>query len=51
MGAPLYRLRHGTAAPLRPALGEPVRCGPFVMNTAKEVEQALVELRKGTFVK
>ncbi|MBK9518906.1 MAG: pirin family protein [Anaeromyxobacter sp.] len=33
-------------------LGEPaVRYGPFVMNTAEEIQQALAELRQGTFVK
>jgi redox-sensitive bicupin YhaK (pirin superfamily) len=33
-------------------LHEPaVRWGPFVMNTREEVEQALVELRRGTFIK
>jgi redox-sensitive bicupin YhaK (pirin superfamily) len=32
-------------------LGEPVaRYGPFVMNTKKEIEQTLRELREGTFV-
>ena len=32
-------------------LGEPIaRYGPFVMNTRKEIEQALEDLRKGTFV-
>jgi len=32
-------------------LGEPIaRYGPFVMNTQKEIEQALEDLRKGTFV-
>jgi redox-sensitive bicupin YhaK (pirin superfamily) len=32
-------------------LGEPVaRYGPFVMNTKKEIEQTLLELREGTFV-
>jgi quercetin 2,3-dioxygenase len=32
-------------------LGEPVaRYGPFVMNTKKEIEQTLLELRDGTFV-
>ncbi|HAM34254.1 MAG TPA: hypothetical protein DDX05_08100 [Deltaproteobacteria bacterium] len=31
-------------------LGEPIaRYGPFVMNTQKEIEQALEDLRKGTF--
>jgi redox-sensitive bicupin YhaK (pirin superfamily) len=36
------------AAPLR----EPaVRFGPFVMNTREEIEQALAELRAGTFVR
>jgi quercetin 2,3-dioxygenase len=35
-----------------PPLNEPaVRWGPFVMNTRKEVEQALTELQNGTFVK
>ncbi len=33
-------------------LGEPIaRYGPFVMNTKAEIEQALVELRNGTFIK
>jgi redox-sensitive bicupin YhaK (pirin superfamily) len=33
-------------------LGEPVaRYGPFVMNTKEEIEQALADLRHGTFVK
>ena len=33
-------------------LGEPaVRYGPFVMNTPEEIEQALQELRQGTFIK
>ena len=33
-------------------LGEPVaRYGPFVMNTNEEIEQALADLRNGTFVK
>jgi len=32
-------------------LGEPIaRYGPFVMNTAQEIQQALEDLRKGTFV-
>jgi len=32
-------------------LGEPIaRYGPFVMNTKKEIEEALLELREGTFV-
>ena len=32
-------------------LGEPVaRYGPFVMNTRDEIEQALRDLRDGTFV-
>jgi redox-sensitive bicupin YhaK (pirin superfamily) len=32
-------------------LGEPVaRYGPFVMNTEEEIEQALMDLRKGTFI-
>jgi redox-sensitive bicupin YhaK (pirin superfamily) len=32
-------------------LGEPIaRYGPFVMNTQKEIEQTLLELREGTFV-
>jgi hypothetical protein len=25
--------------------------GPFVMNTRQEIEQALTELRNGTFIK
>jgi hypothetical protein len=33
-------------------LGEPVaRYGPFVMNTAEEIEEALRELRAGTFIR
>jgi redox-sensitive bicupin YhaK (pirin superfamily) len=33
-------------------LNEPaVRWGPFVMNTREEVQQALHELRDGTFIK
>jgi quercetin 2,3-dioxygenase len=33
-------------------LGEPIaRYGPFVMNTRAEIEQALKELREGTFIK
>ena len=33
-------------------LHEPVaRYGPFVMNTREEIEQALRDLRLGTFVK
>jgi len=33
-------------------LGEPIaRYGPFVMNTREEIEQALRDLRQGTFVK
>jgi redox-sensitive bicupin YhaK (pirin superfamily) len=33
-------------------LGEPIaRYGPFVMNTRAEIEQALMELRNGTFIK
>jgi redox-sensitive bicupin YhaK (pirin superfamily) len=32
-------------------LGEPVaRYGPFVMNTEEEIEQALLDLRRGTFI-
>ena len=32
-------------------LGEPVaRYGPFVMNTKEEIEQALADLRNGTFI-
>jgi redox-sensitive bicupin YhaK (pirin superfamily) len=32
-------------------LGEPIaRYGPFVMNTREEIEQALRDLRDGTFV-
>jgi redox-sensitive bicupin YhaK (pirin superfamily) len=36
--------------------GEPIKesiapYGPFVMNTAEEIQQALVDLRNGTFVK
>ncbi len=32
-------------------LGEPIaRYGPFVMNTAGEIQQALEDLRNGTFV-
>ncbi len=33
-------------------INEPIaRFGPFVMNTEKEIEQALIDLRNGTFVK
>jgi redox-sensitive bicupin YhaK (pirin superfamily) len=33
-------------------LGEPIaRYGPFVMNTREEIEQTLMELRNGTFIK
>jgi redox-sensitive bicupin YhaK (pirin superfamily) len=33
-------------------LGEPIaRHGPFVMNTAAEIQQALKDLRDGTFVR
>ena len=33
-------------------LGEPIaRYGPFVMNTAEEIQQALKDLRDGTFVR
>ena len=33
-------------------LGEPIaRYGPFVMNTKEEIEQALADLRHGTFVR
>jgi redox-sensitive bicupin YhaK (pirin superfamily) len=33
-------------------LDEPIaRYGPFVMNTEKEIEEALLDLRRGTFVK
>jgi len=49
---------HAPAGPARflllsaQPLHEPaVRWGPFVMNTEEEVEQALVELRRGTFIK
>jgi redox-sensitive bicupin YhaK (pirin superfamily) len=32
-------------------LNEPIaRYGPFVMNTREEIEQALKDLRRGTFV-
>jgi redox-sensitive bicupin YhaK (pirin superfamily) len=32
-------------------LREPIaRYGPFVMNTKKEIEETLLELREGTFV-
>jgi hypothetical protein len=49
---------HAGSAPARflllsaQPLDEPaVRYGPFVMNTREEIEQALRELREGTFVK
>jgi hypothetical protein len=49
---------HAGSAPARflllsaQPLDEPaVRYGPFVMNTRQEIEQALRELREGTFVK
>jgi hypothetical protein len=33
-------------------LNEPIaRYGPFVMNTNQEIEQALEDLRQGTFVR
>jgi hypothetical protein len=33
-------------------LYEPIaRYGPFVMNTAEEIQQALRDLRNGTFVR
>jgi redox-sensitive bicupin YhaK (pirin superfamily) len=33
-------------------LNEPIaRYGPFVMNTEEEIEQALLDLRRGTFAK
>jgi redox-sensitive bicupin YhaK (pirin superfamily) len=33
-------------------LNEPIaRYGPFVMNTEEEIEEALMDLRRGTFVK
>jgi hypothetical protein len=33
-------------------LGEPIaRYGPFVMNTPEEIQQALRDLRDGTFVR
>jgi hypothetical protein len=48
---------HTTEHPLRfllvsgKPLGEPIaRYGPFVMNTREEIEQALRDLREGTFV-
>ena len=32
--------------------GEPIApYGPFVMNTMEEIQQALIELREGTFIK
>ncbi len=32
-------------------LGEPIaRYGPFVMNTEREIEETLLELRQGTFI-
>ncbi len=33
-------------------LNEPIaRYGPFVMNTVQEIQQALMDLRNGTFVR
>jgi hypothetical protein len=33
-------------------LGEPIaRYGPFVMNTQEEIQQALQDLRNGTFIR
>jgi quercetin 2,3-dioxygenase len=33
-------------------LGEPIaRYGPFVMNTKEEIDEALSDLRNGTFVR
>jgi len=55
--APAARRAKGTGDHVRflllsgKPLGEPIaRYGPFVMNTQKEIEQALEDLRKGTFV-
>jgi hypothetical protein len=32
--------------------GEPIApYGPFVMNTMQEIQQAITELRNGTFIK
>jgi redox-sensitive bicupin YhaK (pirin superfamily) len=32
--------------------GEPIApYGPFVMNTREEIQQALIDLRDGTFIK
>jgi len=52
------RVQTGTTDPVRFMLmaGAPfkepiVPYGPFVMNTRQEIEQALTELRKGTFIK
>ena len=48
------RQKKGHAFCLFPGLplGEPIaRYGPFVMNTKAEIEQTLVELRNGTFIK
>jgi len=52
------RVQTGTTDPVRFMLmaGAPfkepiVPYGPFVMNTRQEIEQALTELRNGTFIK
>ena len=37
-----------SAEPLKESMA---RYGPFVMNTAEEIEEALMDLNNGTFVK
>jgi len=50
------RIQSGTDATVLLLSGEPidepiVGYGPFVMNTREEIEQAIADLRKGTFVR